>query len=315
MLNRRTFLAAGAALAVPVVARSAPVERIVLIHGRAQGARDQAEILSEWTSALKAGFAAAGHTLPKSLEIVLPFYGAVLDALTEQYDLPLVHEITTKGDALQERYLTFQEEVADDLRTKAGITDAEVDAIYGDNPRPKGPENWEWVQALIRAIDRWGGGTSQFAIEHLLRDVFLYTTALSIRQSVNEVVRAAFDDRPAVVVAHSLGTVVAYDIMREAAGPEVPLLVTLGSPLGIRAIRREVSPVLHPSVVERWLNGYDERDVVALFPLDVDNFDVTPGIENIGDLRNQTDNRHVISGYLDKPGIAGPVAATVLYSQ
>lgn len=59
----------------------------------------------------------------------------------------------------------------------------------------------------------------------------------------------------------------------------------------------------------RWLNGYDERDVVALFPLDADNFDVTPAIENINDLRNQTDNRHGISGYLDKPGIAGPVVA------
>ena len=206
-------------------------------------------------------------------------------------------------------YLAFQEEVADDLRRKAGITDADVDAIYGDNPRPRGPENWEWVQALIKAIDRWGGGTSKYAIEEFLRDVFLYTTAPSIRLSVNEIVRAALDDRPTVVVAHSLGTVVAYDILREATGPEVPLLVTLGSPLGIRAIRREVLPVLHPSVVGRWLNGYDERDVVALFPLDADNFGVTPGIENIGDLRNQTDNRHGIVGYLDKPGIAGPLAA------
>ena len=309
MLTRRSLLATGAALAVPMIAHAEPPSRIVMIHGRAQGGRDRDEIQREWTQALAAGTAAAGHTLPQGLDVALPFYGDELDALTEAYDMPLAHEITTKGDATQDRYLAFQEEVANDLRRKAGISDAEVDAIYGDNPRPKGPENWEWVQALIRSIDEWGGGTSQFAIEHLLRDVFLYTTAPAIRRAVNDIVLAAFDDRPTVVVAHSLGTVVAYDLLREAVRPEVPLLVTLGSPLGIRAIRREVLPVLHPANVGKWLNGYDDRDVVALFPLDGDNFDVTPKIKNINNLRNQTDNRHGISGYLDKPGIAGPVAA------
>jgi hypothetical protein len=309
MLSRRHLIAAGAALAVPGIAGAAPPARIVFIHGRAQGGRDQAEILAEWRSAFAAGAASAGHVLPDMLDIVLPFYGDKLDALTEAYDMPLAHEITTKGDAFQDQFVAFQAEVADAIRRKAGITDDEVDAIYGDNPRPKGPENWEWVQALIRSIDLWGSDTSQRGMEYLLRDVFLYTTAPAIREAVNDIVRAAFDDRPTVVVSHSLGTVVAYDLLREATVPEVPLLVTLGSPLGIRAIRREVQPVLHPAVTGRWLNGYDERDVVALFPLDSDNFDVRPVIENISDLRNQTHNRHGISGYLDKPGIAGPVAA------
>lgn len=310
MLTRRgAMIATGAALAMPYVARAATSLRIVMIHGRAQEGRDPDEIYVEWTRALAAGAAAAGHDLPDTLDIALPFYGDKLDALTQAYEMPLAHEITTKGDALQDRYIAFQAEVADDIRRKAGITDAEVNAIYGDNPRPKGPLNWEWVQAMIGAIDAWSGDSSQFVIELMMRDVFLYTTAPAIRSAVNEIVLEAFDDRPTVVIAHSLGSVVAYDLLRYATAPEVPLLITVGSPLGINAIRREIQPVLHPSTVENWLNGYDERDVVALFPLDQDNFAVTPPIVNINDLRNQTDNRHGISGYLDKPGIAGPVAA------
>ena len=309
MLTRRTLLAsATATLAAPRIARATPPQRILFIHGRAQGGRDPDEVRAEWTAALHAGALAAGHALPETLDIVLPFYGDTLDRLTAAYDLPLGSEITTKGDALQDQYLAFQAEAMDAIRLKAGITDAQVDVIYGNNPRPKGPENWEWLQAAFIAVDQWGAG-SQLVIEQMLRDVFVYTTSPPVRTAVNKIVLDQIDDRPMVVVAHSLGTVVAYDILRDATAPQVPLLVTVGSPLGIPAIRREMGRVLHPLTVDRWLNGFDTRDVVALYPLDADSFDVTPPIENLADLRNQTGNRHGIAGYLDKPGIAGPVAA------
>ena len=30
---------------------------------------------------------------------------------------------------------------------------------YGTNPAPRGPLNWQWVEAILRAIDRYGPGT------------------------------------------------------------------------------------------------------------------------------------------------------------
>ena len=43
---------------------------------------------------------------------------------------------------------------------------------------------------------------------------------------------------------------------------------------------------------------------MALYPLDSDNFPVQPAITNNNTVRNHTDNRHGIDGYLDDPSIA-----------
>ena len=73
-------------------------------------------------------------------------------------------------------------------------------------------------------------------------------------------------------------------------------------------MRDPFRPIAAPHPVAAWTNAFDKRDVVALVPLDPPNFSVAPlSITNIDDLRNQTENRHGIVGYLDKPQIAGPL--------
>jgi hypothetical protein len=57
----------------------------------------------------------------------------------------------------------------------------------------------------------------------------------------------------------------------------------------------------NPPNVSRWFNAMDERDVVALYPLTSENFNVDPPIENKTDVDNPTPNRHGISGYLGDP--------------
>jgi hypothetical protein len=68
-----------------------------------------------------------------------------------------------------------------------------------------------------------------------------------------------------VVVAHSLGTVIAYNALR--AHPEVQLdtLVTLGSPLGSDLVPSEegVDPSAWPGGVDRWVNIVAPTDKVA----------------------------------------------------
>jgi len=107
-----------------------------------------------------------------------------------------------------------------------------------------------------------------------------------------------------------LGTVVAYSVLtRDTRAINVPLLVTVGSPLGVRAVRDQFIPIQSPRSVKSWYNAYDPRDVVALYPLDEPSFPVTPVIENYGKVKNHTDNRHGIDGYLDDPVVAGKIAS------
>jgi hypothetical protein len=316
-LSRRCLIGAFGASAVIVptlavgraIAQSRP--RLLFVHGIHQGGRSEDELRVEWLAALGAGARASGHEVPPDLDVVFPFYGDRLDGFAAEYQVPLASEITTKGDAFQDEFLAFQEEVANELRRGAGITDDQLDEVYGDNPREKGPQNWEWVQAILKAIDRYSPGTTRQFLERFLRDVFVYLQSPTVQTTIDGIVTERLDDRPTVIVAHSLGTVVTYNILRAGAQADVPLLVTLGSPLGIYAIRRRFQPLQYPVQVDHWINAFDDRDVVALHPLDRANFPVTPDVENISDINNQTPNRHGILGYLDKANIAGRILAQV----
>ena len=147
---------------------------------------------------------------------------------------------------------------------------------------------------------------SKNTVEVFTRDVFLYTTRSGIQDEINRIVAKEITEEPTVVVGHSLGSVVAYNILRtDRRALKVPLYVTVGSPLGMRAIREQFLPLRFPSpAVTAWYNAFDTRDFIALYPLDNGNFPVTPGIENYGGVRNHTDNRHGIVGYLDDVEIA-----------
>lgn len=77
---------------------------------------------------------------------------------------------------------------------------------------------------------------------------------------------------PFIVIAHSQGSMVAYNVLRKLRADEaqVALFLTIGSPLGIR----EVQDVLEslsgklavPACVERWVNVAERLDPVALDP-------------------------------------------------
>jgi hypothetical protein len=110
--------------------------------------------------------------------------------------------------------------------------------------------------------------------------------------------------RPVVLVAHSQGSLIAYDVMRQlgSSSPEVDLLVTLGSPLGIERVQTVLrswsgGDLPFPPGVRRWLNVADPRDPVAL---DKDLRDDFPGpLENVVAMNEDSpDHPHCATGYL-----------------
>jgi hypothetical protein len=287
-------------------------ERIVLIHGRAQEHKDSIALKGEWLDAFRLGLSKSNLALPLPEDrIRFPYYGQTLFDLVS--DAAEVAEVVVRGTEPANRdEQRFQQAVLEEVRQALGISDAQVDAALPGDVRQRGPANWEWVQGILAAIDQ-APGLSAASIALVTRDVYQYLKNPVVRKRIDDgVMQAMQPGVPTVVVSHSLGTVVAYHLLaREGAarGWVVPLLVTLGSPLGVTAIRQAISPIEHPACVGAWFNAMDERDVVALYPLTKDRFDVDPPIVNKTDVRNHTDNRHGIGGYLDDAEVARRIHA------
>jgi hypothetical protein len=120
-------------------------------------------------------------------------------------------------------------------------------------------------------------------------------------------VRAALLNTPAprVIVAHSLGSVIVYDVLCEPAlaGLHVDLWVTLGSPLGIGNIQNRLrdgagrpNPV--PTQLAAWDNFADRFDPVALDATLHDDFRPPRDFAHDEAVNNRARNNHDMPGYL-----------------
>lgn len=135
-------------------------------------------------------------------------------------------------------------------------------------------------------------------------------TSLDMR--IRSRIESAISQGPAVVVAHSLGSVVAYETLH-ALQARAPLLMTIGSPLGMRlAVWPHINPQSHttPPNVGRWVNVWDTDDIVAARPrLDRLFVQNTAGVvpENVR-LRSKRLWAHNALAYLSSPEVADPIA-------
>lgn len=111
-----------------------------------------------------------------------------------------------------------------------------------------------------------------------------------IRAEVRDHVATVIADRNArVVIAHSLGSVVAYETLHAYSELKVDLLVTLGSPLAMPgAIFHRLQPRpdgigVCPTNVNRWVNISDYGDPIAILrPFDTYFSDVKDLADSIG---------------------------------
>lgn len=113
-----------------------------------------------------------------------------------------------------------------------------------------------------------------------------------------------------VLVTHSMGTMVAYDVLRNCDGcPQVDTLFTLGSPLGVQEVQDELVPKDRRAVdfpaatLRRWINVYDPLDVVCgADPILANDFTVVNG-KTVEDVKesNWGSWRHSITHYFAGP--------------
>jgi hypothetical protein len=292
------------------------MRKLILVHGRAQEGKDPQELKWNWVQALKVGLIKSDLLLPlEDSEIAFPYYGDLLDRLvygTGEDDAE--PEVITRGRPADVAELNFKIELLDAMRKKVGLTDEQVrEASIGPTVQ-KGPLNWEWVQAILRGFDKYVPEMSGTAVNLFTHDVFVYLHRPGVRDEIDSVVRRDIPTRQqCVLVGHSLGTVVAYSILRRDGDElEIPQYITLGSPLALSVIQEAFDPLRYPPCVGRWYNAMDERDVVALHPLESPHFNVTPRIENKKNVDNFTSNRHGIAGYLTDKDVAKKIYDSLL---
>ena len=112
-------------------------------------------------------------------------------------------------------------------------------------------------------------------LKRKLGDLSRYYKDKGIRDTLRGRLRNAIlnnKDKRIMILSHSMGTIIAYDVLR-SIGKEHPRLtvdhlVTLGSPLGLPHVKYKIAQenalVRTPSVVNKWSNFADKRDPVAM---------------------------------------------------
>jgi hypothetical protein len=192
------------------------------------------------------------------------------------------------------------------LREMAYVADAVVEGEADDGEPPADSEAL-WLPrpgrvAVFRAL-----------VKRTFADVYAYFFGGSgdamrarLRSTLAEV------DGPVVVIGHSLGSIIAYDVLRESApAREIPLLVTVGSPLGVTEIQDLVTkPLQVASGVAMWRNVADGRDLVALDRTIRPEY---PPSDRTADFLvvNDSANHHGIREYLSSAPVRSAVTALV----
>jgi hypothetical protein len=283
---------------------------LLLIHGIAQGGKNPKDLERAWLEALAKGLKKSKLTMPGYVNVLFPYYADQLDKFVAQFDMPTGNQVTAKGGAMDNDYAQFRAQMAEDMRKQAKIPVEQIKQEAGPAvAAEKGPQNWKWVLATLRVLDRHLPHAGSWTIETFVRDVFLYTRRQAVQNTIDKIVTDTMNNSPTVIVGHSLGSIVAYNVAVNRKPSVTTLLLTLGSPLGLPAVRSNLVPLKNPSGNKGWTNAYDPRDVVALYPLNKTHFGVSPAITNHGKVDNWTDNRHGIVGYLDDMLVAKTIHA------
>lgn len=291
--------------------------KIIFIHGRAQEDFSEVDLMQKWRSAFDDAFHGAGVPLPEHLDFHMPYYAQDLIQLLDHY----------KGDIKSGKYKMrgpdqtdpvegLEEELIEELFKATGLSKKEAIKEYEqeneqtdtiNSQQTRGIENNRQILALARKLGKHFDWLGNYSIRKKTSDVAAYLMVPKIQEEIGGKMRSLLDNTPTIVIAHSLGTVIAYQVLRELFNHyyDIRALITLGSPLGVKAVQRQLQYLSYwpPCLNGPWINIYDEKDIVALNPITENDFRNVGQLVNIA-MENHSKNRHDIIPYLSFPAIA-----------
>ncbi len=231
---------------------------MVGVHGIGKQVLGEETLRSAWAPALADGLRRAGAG--QQADLAMAFYGDLFRPAGQLLAVgdPRVTAADVEPGFEEELLAAWWAEAA---RSDPGVVPPGADTLV---PTPRS------VQAALRALSgsRFFAGLALRAMVLDLKQVRRYLTDPALREAARQRVLDALGDDTRVVVAHSLGSVVAYEALCARPGHGVRAFVTLGSPLGVPHLIRD--RLLPPGGVWPggdglvWTNLADEGDVVAL---------------------------------------------------
>lgn len=232
---------------------------VIGVHGISQQQLGPNQLLDSWQPAAIDGLLRALPGHPDRPTLKIAFYGDVFLEQAESKGAPVETDI---GDADAD-VLAFLQEIQEDYAADEPPDLEAATKGLGSLPGP--------LTKLGAALERRFGAASKVLFFGDLPQVRKYQRdgelAETIRKRVTDEIITV---RPQVLLGHSLGSIVAYEVLCMMPDHGVRTFVTIGSPLGLRSIREALRPSARsripalPPGVDRWFNIYDPRDPVTL---------------------------------------------------
>lgn len=279
MLRILAQIAIVATLAAPKEDRGRPI--VLLLHGRGMTDRDTASMSKMWVDAVSSGAATVnGQRLYSDRDVRVVWYADVLDPRS-----PSGCDYKS-GDA-RARRASNDPDLKEVISTAGSILSA-ITALVADDTGAVGQ-----LRALSADAAFLSDSRKRCAAEQRLGD------ALD---------RARKEGRPVILVAHSLGAIVAYDYLSSRGDTGlVEQFITIGSPVGAPSLRRlliggdDADTLTRPASVKHWINIRNENDVFAA--------PITVGKDVVASAPSDEPDPHEMVGYLRGGATNAEVAA------
>lgn len=245
---------------------------VVLVHGIGESGSTGQQLAQLWLPAAQTGLRAAGAgdladqlTIgPGRRGVEMAYYADVFAPYESAHAMALATDpdLTEPVAQLTQQWL---ETAAERSSNPADRETAEDALAFGATEESL----WDRLRILSDALNdlhffRPGVVEAASFVDHALREAALYSANAQVKAAVQQRVRAAIGPLTEIVVAHSLGSVAAYEVLQEIDQPVA--LLTLGSPLGMSTVfyeRLTVQPPHVPPTVTAWTNLADPDDLIA----------------------------------------------------
>ncbi|ARO87883.1 hypothetical protein EBAPG3_008945 [Nitrosospira lacus] len=257
---------------------------IVLVHGIDQQQKSADKLESAWLPALAGGVRDAGFAdvadriwrnagKPGSIETRMAFYGSLFLVPGQQGDDPA--EFTSEeAQFAQVLALEWLKRAAGRASKRKVRETGELELAYVTRQMGTEQGAGSVVRGAIGSLGKiswfapFGMGFAERFVNRSLAQVTRYLTNDTIRSAALESVFKLIGPETKILIGHSLGSVIAYEAAHLMNKP-LPLLLTLGSPLGLQTIvyqRLRPQPPGFPPAVRRWVNIADRDDFIAAEP-------------------------------------------------
>lgn len=293
--------------------------RVVLIHGIGQQNSTPADQIRHWLPSLVKGVLRSGHpdagqvaaalsaaaTAPADEATVrMGFYGDLfLTPGVMGEDAILGPDAAAVADALAVALLQTAIKRGDErLATEATVTLAQAD------PAREGTEGaGVVVRGAMSHLDanRWLSGRIFGLAQRARTDltqVTRYLTEEPLRVKIQTRVEELVDRDTDLIIAHSLGSIVGWEVCHRYRGT-LPMLLTIGSPLGLDSIvypRLQPFPPTFPPAAQRWVNIAHPDDIIAVEPFLEHLFPSSDGRKVEAHTPRSDRNHHSAEVYLEQ---------------